>query len=289
MIAITRRIKVGDPFSHSQTRHAFIMATQHKIFIANDHDNVFKISETVAYCTTLLREQNIDVEFVEDHTIAPALVREATETDDPKSKPYVTAITDPIRHVFTSDNCFWIFLRHDGRIVGTGCAILHRLRSESFHQFYDQMLRNLYPDEAHLTIPRDRLPHIADEMTGNIVYLGDLYIHSAHQGQRSINASRMALLLKASALLKWPELDYVYCFLRARDGRFGAGTRYGFPTVWPGCLSYSSPISTEPGENHFAIVSRRDLTPVVLKKLGLPFEPAEVHDPSVTTVLNLKQ
>ena len=251
--------------------------------------NVFNISEAIAYCTTQLAEQRLRCEFVNDHKIAPAIVQEAISYEDSKSKPYVTSVTDPMKHVFTSDNCFWLFLRHEGTIVATGCALLHRLRHESLHDFYDTTLRFLYPEEAHLEIPRRRLPAVADRMTGNIVYLGDLYIHPKHQGNRSINASLMALLLHANALLNWPDLDYVYCFMRQRDSRFGAGTRYGFTTTWPGCLSYSWPISTEPGENHFAFIESTDLAEFVVDKLALPFKPAEVEDSRSAAVINLKQ
>ena len=229
------------------------------------------IVELVAECKHRLNTDGLSVEMASDMRHARELILESRLQEDAGTKPYLTDFLNPDQFTYTSANCFWIFLRNaSGQIAATVAFRMDTLRNTSLRNLHDEILRSKYPEDSALDIDPRRLPPIANRLTGNIAFAAELWMDRKHAGAQRQNTVYFAALSLATTMLEWPDLDLVYGFVRKRDALLGAVQRYGFPHAYPGCLSYSSPISAPPGDLYFVYAYHDDLVDMILSKSPVP-------------------
>src|SRR5690606_13908691 len=158
----------------------------------------------------------------------------ALETVGHMDKPYLTDFLSPRKNDFFESNCFWLILR-DGEGAPSGMigARIDETGAEPLSSYSVRKLRNMFPEEDGVPVRPDRLPRIAEEIRGRVVYIGDLFF-----GQRLRTTNRQMLrtflLLHYCVIrMKWGEFDWLYAFLRDRDVARGAPWLYHFPRVYP--------------------------------------------------------
>ena len=211
------------------------------------------VAMLAANCTNRLAEAGIHVEQTSDFDLAMRAI-EASE------KPYLTDFLSPRKNDFFEDNCFWlVFNDEDGVPSGVIGSRMDMTGREPLSGYAHRKLRNIFPDEDHVPIRPDRLPRVADEIMGKVIYTGDLYL-GANLRTTSRSALRLIMLLQYCVIfLKWTDFDWLYAFLRDRDVRRGATWMYHFPRTYPMAHSWTSPPSDQTGDNWLAAMSRLEM------------------------------
>jgi hypothetical protein len=186
-------------------------------------------------------------------------------------KPYLTDFLSPRKNDFFEANCYWLILRDfEGAAAGMVGARMDETGREPLSAFSVRKLRNIFPEEADVPVRADRLPRIAQEISGRVVYLGDLFVGP---GLRSTNRQMLrtlSLLQYCTIYLKWRDLDWVYAFLRDRDVSRGAPWLYHFPRVYPMAHSWTLRPSVQTGEHWLAAMDRLEFTDVLAAYLVAP-------------------
>ena len=184
----------------------------------------------------------------------------AMQTIEQLDKPYLTDYMSPLKNDFFESNCFWLILNdQDGQPGGMVGARFDDSGREPLSAYATRKLRSIFPDEMDVPVSHDRLPRIAEEISGRVVYTGDLYLSRTFRTTNRHTLRIIVLLLYTVMTLKWTDLDWVYAFMRDRDVRRGAAWLYHFPRSYPMAHSWTKPPSVESGENWLAVMSRLEL------------------------------
>lgn len=212
-----------------------------------------KISLLASKCANRLAEHGIYVEQCSDFDEAMRVVEFV-------DKPYLTDFMSPRKNDFFESNCFWlIFNDEEGQPGGMiGCRYDDTGR-EPLSSYAQRKLRSLFPEEDHVAIRADRLPRVADEIMGRVVYGGDLFLGSSLRSINRNNLRLISLLQCCMIFLKWSDFDWAYSFLRDRDVRRGAAWLYHFPRTYPMAHSWTSPPSDQSGNNWLAVMDRVEM------------------------------
>ena len=217
-----------------------------------------------AECVARLADAGIRVEQTSDFDLAIATVAEM-------DKPYLTDFLSPRKNDFFEGNCFWLILRDDGGgASGMVGARMDETGREPLSSYSARKLRNLFPEEAEVPIHPSRLPRIAQEISGRVVYTGDLFVGP---GLRSTNRQMLrtlVLLLYSTIYLKWQPFDWLYAFLRDRDVSRGAPWLYHFPRVYPLAHSWTLRPSVQTGEHWLAAMDRLEFADMLSTYLAAP-------------------
>ena len=206
-----------------------------------------------AECMRRLAAQDIYVEQTSDFDRAMRIIEQL-------DKPYLTDYMSPLKNDFFESNCFWLILNdQDGNPGGMVGARYDDSGREPLSSYAVRKLRNLFPEENDVPVRMDRLPRIAEEISGKVVYTGDLYLSRAFRTSNRNNLRIIVLLLYTVMALKWNDLDWIYAFMRDHDVRRGAAWLYHFPRSYPMAHSWTKSPSVESGENWLAAMSRLEL------------------------------
>lgn len=161
-----------------------------------------------ADCVRRLAEAGIETEQSSDFELA-------LETVGELDKPYLTDFLSPRKNDFFESNCFWLILRDgNGRPAGMIGARIDETGAEPLSRYSVRKLRNIFPDEEAVPVRPDRLPRIAEQIKGRVVYIGDLFFG---QRLRTTNRQLLRIFLRlhyCTISLKWREFDWLYAFLR---------------------------------------------------------------------------
>lgn len=217
-----------------------------------------------ANCIARLADAGIRVEQTSDFDLAMATVAEM-------DKPYLTDFLSPRKNDFFERNCFWLILRNvQGGASGMVGARMDDMGREPLSSFSARKLRNLFPDEADVPIRPDRLPRIAQEISGRVVYTGDLFVGPGLRTTNRQTLRTLVLLLYSTIFLKWQPVDWLYAFLRDRDVSRGAPWLYHFPRVYPMAHSWTLRPSVQTGEHWLAAMDRLEFVDMLSTYLAAP-------------------
>ena len=206
-----------------------------------------------AECIRRLEAADIFVEQTSDFD-------RAMQTIEQLDKPYLTDYMSPLKNDFFESNCFWlVFNDGDGQPGGLVGTRFDDTGREPLSSYAIRKLRSVFPEEADVPVQHDRLPRIAEEISGNVVYMGDLYLSRAFRTSNRQTLRLIALLNYTLITLKWTNLDWIYAFMRDRDVRRGAAWLYHFPRSYPMAHSWTKPPSDQSGDNWLAAMSRLEL------------------------------
>jgi hypothetical protein len=217
-----------------------------------------------AECAARLADAGIRVEQTSDFELAMATVAEM-------DKPYLTDFLSPRKNDFFESNCFWLMLR-DGQGGPSGMvgARMDDTGREPLSAYSARKLRNLFPEEAEVPIRPDRLPRIAQEISGRVVYTGDLFVGAGLRTTNRQMLRTLVLLLYSTIFLKWQPFDWIYAFLRDRDVSRGAPWLYHFPRVYPLANSWTLRPSVQTGEHWLAAMDRLEFVDMLSTYLAAP-------------------
>lgn len=211
------------------------------------------ISLLASDCTKRLNEAGV---FPQQSTDFDEAMRAMEYMD----KPYLTDFLSPRKNDFFEGNSYWLILMDEsGQPSGLlGCRMDDTGR-EPMSSYANRKLRNMFPEEDHVPIRTDRLPRIAEEISGKVIYTGDMFVAPAIRTASRTNLRTIVMLHYCIMYLKWPDLDWMYAFLRDRDVRRGAAWMYHFPRTYPMAHSWTSPPSDQSGNNWLAAMTRLEL------------------------------
>lgn len=215
-------------------------------------------------CTERLARAGIHVEQTSDFELA-------LETVGQMDKPYLTDFLSPRKNDFFDANCFWLTLRDEqGAAAGMIGARMDETGAEPLSAYSVRKLRNMFPEESDVPVRPDRLPRIADQISGRVVYIGDLFFgHRLRTTNRQM--LRTFLMLHYCVIyMKWREFDWLYAFLRDRDVSRGAAWLYHFSRVYPLAHSWTLKPSVQTGEHWLAAMDRLEFADVLGTYLVAP-------------------
>lgn len=222
------------------------------------------IALLAADCYTRLAQAGIQVEQSADFDLALDLVQQM-------DKPYLTDFMSPRENDFFEGNCFWLILRDaEGAPAGMVGARMDETGHEPLSSYSVRKLRNMFPQDADVPVPADRLPRIAEEIRGRVVYTGDLFVGRKLRTPNRQTLRTLVLLLYSAIYLKWRDLDWVYAFLRDRDVSRGAPWLYHFPRVYPLAHSWTLAPSVQTREHWLAAMDRLEFSDVLAAYLVAP-------------------
>jgi hypothetical protein len=217
-----------------------------------------------AECVARLANTGIRVEQTSDFDLAMATVAEM-------DKPYLTDFLSPRKNDFFESNCFWLILRApEGSASGMVGARIDDTGREPLSAYAARKLRNLFPEEAEVPVRPDRLPRIAQEIRGRVVYTGDLFVGPGLRTTNRQMLRTLVLLLYSTIHLKWQPFDWLYAFLRDRDVSRGAPWLYHFPRVYPLAHSWTLRPSVQTGEHWLAAMDRLEFVDMLSTYLAAP-------------------
>jgi len=222
------------------------------------------VSMIAAECIRRLEAESIFPEQTSDLDHALAVI-------DNLDKPYLTEYLSPLKNDFFQTNCFWlIFNDQNGQPGGLiGCR-MDDSGEEPLSSYACRKLRNIFPEESDIPVQPDRLPRIADEIKGRVVYCGDLYLSRAFRTTNRRVLRIIVVLVYCVIFLKWKDLDWIYAFMRDRDVARGAAWLYQFPRNYPMAHSWTKPPSDQTGENWLAAMSRLELMDMLSAYFAAP-------------------
>jgi len=217
-----------------------------------------------AECVARLSAGGIEVEQTSDFDRAMDCVGEM-------DKPYLTDFLSPRKNDFFESNCFWLILHGaGGNVSGMVGARMDETGSEPLSAYSNRKLRNLFPEEEDVPIRQDRLPRIAQEIRGRVVYTGDLFVGPGLRTTNRQMLRTLVLLLYSTIYLKWQPFDWLYAFLRDRDVSRGAPWLYHFPRVYPLAHSWTLRPSVQTGEHWLAAMDRLEFADMLSTYLAAP-------------------
>lgn len=150
----------------------------------------------------------------------------------------LTPMLSPDENDFAQGNCFWMLLLHEGRVVGGIAARLDVLGDETLGRFWRRQARRVYGGGAVNQL-RDVSRFIDREVSGNIVYFGDLVLDTAHRGRGS-HLRYFTMYCQMLASVMWRP-DWQYSFMPAVHAHSGLAYNHGFSKVITGAQEWVDP------------------------------------------------
>lgn len=171
--------------------------------------------------------------------------------DYPTSKPLSARHAD-----FTETNSFWLFLEKDGRDVGGLCGSFNDLGSEPIEQFWERSYNRLFFPDGDGRVTTES-PEGVVQIGRRSVYFGDLYLIEDIRGssEQLTHIMRLAFIV---ALLKWPDLDTIYSFVRTPDAT--RAPTYGFTDIIPSVVSWSESRNGRSNDEYILSISAARLS-----------------------------
>ncbi len=204
---------------------------------------------------SLLKFGAMCLETLEIDGLTPESTDPSPELEDEArriGKAYVTPTLSALVNDFTNTSSFWITLRESGELRAVMGMRYDQLGSEPVSSYWKRAYKRQYGAEleGHPQI-------LPDLLSGNMVYMGDLFFHPDIRGSQARLMS-FVHLAHIQCFQKWPDANYIYAFHHRRDVLRGKTDQYGFnnripnPQIWKGGPNYRS------AHEYLAILSREE-------------------------------
>lgn len=135
-------------------------------------------------------------------------------------------------NTYTPETAFWIrAATPTGETVACGAIRLDRLGSQTLDAYLRNYWHRCYPDALGDGVrASQRQPQFMKEISGDVAYLGDLWVAREHQ-RRKIHEyfSPLAMLITVQ---RW-DPDWMYCWVRPNAWSKRYPLAYGFTSVHP--------------------------------------------------------
>lgn len=190
-----------------------------------------------------IERHGLRVEEVDNLTVARKILDQigANTSDTKADGPYATRWLDPLKSPVAGGNSFWLFaFDQENQPVAKIAARMDPLGPESFRDYAERTLYALYPSDPG-PIPPERFPACTEGITGNVGYVGDLYVPQRYGGHGVAQAlCQLTYMLMYS---RW-SIDFIVTYVWESETRrtwIRAPWRVEHNTV-----SFSHPPSTGP-------------------------------------------
>lgn len=181
--------------------------------------NELKMALVLSACHEHLAEQGIVVREFTDYGKLMSVI-------DKSSKDYLVPFLSDHHNDFHSSNALWIVGEADGAPVMLGGARLEELGEERLASYWPRLFRRHY-GESRKDVITDVNDLLNEQMTGRLVYFGDLRNEPAYAGPKRTNIRAFTMIGHLLTQLRWKQ-DHTYAFIRRRDVGLGAAMYYGF-------------------------------------------------------------
>lgn len=156
---------------------------------------------------------------------------------------------------FSDGNAYWLTLRTDGKLAAVIGARIEHLGDQGLGAYLHNSLRRMYAPSAERVV-QNQAP-IFDQIRGDVVYFGDLFIKEENRGSRSVLMC-FVHLHQALSFMKWPSADWIYAFHAAADVLRGKADQYGFGNRWPIAQAWVDPPSFRSSSEYLSTIARGD-------------------------------
>lgn len=141
-------------------------------------------------------------------------------------KPYLTPKLAPDWHDFTHENCRWFVLYKGDQVAAALGSRFEQLGTETVRTYWPRITRRHYGGPKRIDQIKSVATPVADVLTGNLVYYGDLRMKTEFRGLSPIIRFFVRSCI-ISADLKWSP-DWHYAMVSQKHFRAGAMYTYGF-------------------------------------------------------------
>lgn len=221
-----------------------------------DHLNipVLKLTDILQRCRSQLQDGvGMTVEQTSDFRAVSVIA-------DRIGKKWYNTYLKPDENDFFEPEAFWLIIKNAaGEAIGVVGARHVNTGKTPLIKFYRDRLDRLQPELLRSLGDQALQPPIASKIQGRVVYFGDLFIAPEHRRSDTNYIEIIMLLMFVLSLIKWPETEWMYSFLRASDLARGAAWRYGFPIAERLASSWGVGISGSALEYGLAVIARRYL------------------------------
>lgn len=183
----------------------------------------------------------------EDLSEVPDLVRQT-------GRAFQTPMLSVTENDFTLGTAFYLFLRYEGRAIGGAAGRLIDLRGENFETYIRRSSRYQYHRDKDpiATVARP----VAKEISGQIIYLGELQFSEDHRGNPLV-LGNFVRLLQALSAIKWPNFDWMYAFVPRNHAKLSS--LYGFTRQLPNAITWNQPAPLGRRDDHWMLaISKPD-------------------------------
>ena len=146
-------------------------------------------------------------------------------------------------NTYSPETAFWLRAVDElGQTAAVGAIRLDRLGRQTLDEHIGKYWQRCYPDSLGEGVKAARKqPRFMREISGNVAYLGDLWVAREHQ-RKKIHEwfSPLAMLI---TLQKW-DPDWMYCWVRPSAWSKRYPLAYGFTSVHPLGIQWETEPST---------------------------------------------
>lgn len=181
------------------------------------------------------------------------------------------------RNELTDATSRWIVLRSEGLIVGTIGFRYIDLGSMSLHEYLDRYFGAQHGPLTSTRVRQDA-PRWLRDLSGPIIYAGDLWFHSDHRGDAAKSVA-FTTFAHCFAFAQWPHAKHLFALHWRRHALAGKVEQYGFHSgAIRGVQLWEAPPKGREDSEQLSLVSREDWS----SDLGyLANHPLEVTDPPI--------
>ena len=148
-------------------------------------------------------------------------------------KPQLTEHFRRSLNTYTPANAFWLAgYNEDGKLIAVAAARLDQLGVWTLDRYWREYWPRCYPDEESRPVQLDEFQYgFTSEITGNVIYLGEMWVDSGHLRKNVAGDYSKALMMLC--ILEW-EFEWLYAWGRPSFLDRGFAHKCGFSRVWPG-------------------------------------------------------
>lgn len=171
-------------------------------------------------------------------------------------KTSITPTISPDSNDFTSDAATAVFLRYEEKYCAGVLLRCDRFTAGNPGDFLARSLMRQYRVPQRDTEIKSSGAPLMDQMSGTLVYMGDLYFAPEYRGKLSVLQGYIRAM-QIIAFMKW-RFDWAYAFLRERDVLRGASARYGFTRIASNVQIWSNPPEGRSSTEYLAAVPKAE-------------------------------
>jgi hypothetical protein len=153
----------------------------------------------------------------------------------------------------TKESAFWLFLKKEGEPVAGVAAALQDLGRECLADFLKRTYRHQFPHPTGETILEVAEPLY--EVSGKVVYVGELARHDKDKGSRQVLKAFMRML-QLIIVAKW-EFNTVYAFIPERHFEARLDRVYSFCTAVERAQVWNEPAPPARSSDEYFVGSTR--------------------------------
>lgn len=164
-------------------------------------------------------------------------------------------------NTYTPANAFWLAgYNEENKLISVAAARLDQLGEWDLARYWGEYWPRCYPGADNKPVQLDEFQYrYTSEISGNVVYLGEMWVDSGHLEKNVAGEYSKALMLLC--ILEW-EFEWLYAWSRPSYLDRGFAHKCGFARVWPGIRWKQGP-STIDQDLKVMANSRSDLIDLV--------------------------